>query len=315
MKPADVACLGETMAQVLPIAGALVDAELFRVQAAGAESNVARALVRLGRSAAWVSRLGADPLGDRVLAELADAGVDVTGVQQRSGQTGVYFKDPSASGSRIFYYRSRSVAREMDTSDVDLALGMRPAILHLSGITPALSASCARAVDYALSVSREHGVATSFDVNHRPALWPADVAGPALASLARRADIVFVGRDEAERLWGTRTAGAIRELLPQPRHLVVKDADIEAVEFSSAGVVVESAETVDVVEPVGAGDAFAAGWLHGMLLGLDAGPRLRLAHRVASAALTSLTDSFAVSDLTGFHDAPRRQSPTAGEQR
>jgi 2-dehydro-3-deoxygluconokinase len=286
----DVVCLGESMAQLLPADGEpLRHATRFALTTAGAESNVARALVQLGSTASWVSLVGEDALGARLLDDVAAAGVDVSLTRRRPGRTGFFVKDPHPGGSTVTYYRDGSAATRLGRADVDRALAARPRHLHLSGVTAALSASCRDAVGYALDCD----IATSFDVNHRPALWPdADEAATVLSGLARRADVVFTGLDEAGALWGAKTAGDVRELLPEPAVLVVKNGGIDATSFGPDGVVVEPALPVDVVEPVGAGDAFAAGWLHGMLTGLAYPARLRLGHLLAGAALTSLSDHF-----------------------
>jgi len=130
----------------------------------------------------------------------------------------------------------------------------------------------------------------SFDVNHRAALWPASVAGPVLRELANRSDIVFVGLDEAQTLWGCEDPESVRALIPAPAHLVVKDGDVGATEFSTADAVFVPAIPTEVVEAVGAGDAFAAGWLAGLLAGDGAVERLRGGHRRAHLVLQSTDD-------------------------
>lgn len=297
----EVVCLGETMALLTPDpVRPLRDAETMRLSHGGAESNVAVSLAHLGDRVAWCSRLGADPLGDRVLADLAGHGVDVSAVvRDPRARTGLYLKDPAPGGTSVWYYRDGSAAACMDRGDVERALALSPRVLHLSGITAALSACCADLVEYALDAARAAGVTTSFDVNYRPRLWPDPArAAAALLPLARRSDVVFVGRDEAEALWGTPSAQDVRALIAPPAWLVVKDGAVGATAFGGAAegtggaerAVHEPALAVDVVEPVGAGDAFAAGWLHAMLHGLRTDERLRLGHLVAAISLRSPTD-------------------------
>jgi 2-dehydro-3-deoxygluconokinase len=142
-------------------------------------------------------------------------------------------------------------------------------------------------------VSRSDAV-LSFDVNHRPSLWQQGAAAPALLALARRCDLVFVGLDEADALWGCDTPAHVRAVLPEPARLVVKDGDIGATEFDT----VDGAElttfvpaiATEVVEPVGAGDAFAAGYLAALLNGADAAARLRAGHERARLVLLSTSD-------------------------
>ncbi|WP_199443530.1 sugar kinase [Umezawaea beigongshangensis] len=293
MRRLDAACLGESMAQLVPADGrSLRSAGSFALTTAGAESNVAQGLALLGSTVAWVSLVGDDALGARVLDDVAAAGVDVSLTLRRDrNRTGFFLKDPAADGSRITYYRDGSAASHLSRADVDRAFAARPRHLHLSGVTPALSVSCADAVGHALAVAPELGVSTSFDVNHRPVLW-ADPREAALTlrGLARQADVVFVGLDEATALWGTTTPDQVRDLLPEPQTLVVKDGAVDATTFTADGRFTEPALPVQVVEPVGAGDAFAAGWLHAMLIDLPHPARLRLGHLMAEAALTSLSD-------------------------
>ncbi len=286
----DAVCLGETMALLVPEPGTrLSRAESVRLTHGGAESNVAVSLARLGDRVAWCSRLGADPLGDRIVADLAAAGVDTSRlVRFGDAPTGLYLKDPAPDGTTVWYYRTGSAASGMDRTDVDRARAGSPRLLHLSGITAALSASCADAVSYALA---DAPAGTSFDVNYRSSLWPsADAAAFTLLDLARRADIVFVGLDEAHALWRTSTAEQVRELLPEPQWLVVKDGAVRASAFGSSSVTHAATPAAEVVEAVGAGDAFAAGWLHGWLHDLPGAARLYLGHLVAATSMSSPTD-------------------------
>ena len=164
-------------------------------------------------------------------------------------------------------------------------------LLHVSGITAAISASAATFLSHVIGRAREHGVPVSFDVNHRAPLWDAATAAPALLELARSADIVLVGRDEAEALWSTPTAADVRALLPHVAELIVKDGDIGATAFVGDDEVFEPALVVEVVEPVGAGDAFAGGYLAGRLSGDSVNDRLRAGHARAARTLQTTTDS------------------------
>ncbi|MGW4224400.1 sugar kinase [Streptomyces bauhiniae] len=295
-------CLGETMAQVTPADGeGLEHSRELRLAVAGAESTVAQYLADLGHRSAWVSRVGDDPLGRRTVAAVGRRGVDVGGVRvDPDAPTGVYFKDPGPDGTRVHYYRRGSAASRMGPADaerVDLA-GAR--LLHLTGITPALSTGCAELVELLMERAPRAGVLVSFDVNHRPALWSSlDEAGVVLRDLARRADLVFVGRDEGERLWGTGTAEEIHAHLAPRGTLVVKDAEVGATEFSAAGREFAAAPAVEVVEAVGAGDAFAAGYLSGFLRGFGSAERLALGHRLAGRTLSSIEDYVPADTLEG----------------
>lgn len=304
-EPVDVVCLGESMVTFLPSRpGPLADVPSFGRSIGGAESNVACALAGAGHRASWVSRVGADGFGDHLLATIAAHGVDTTGVARDPHRpTGVYFRTADERGTdthEVVYYRAGSAASAM--SPANTVPG--PArILHLTGITAALSPDClalSRAL-LARRPGRDRTGLVSFDVNHRPGLWHGSPEGPALLlDLARGADIVFVGEDEAAEAWGVHGADAIRAALPEPEIVVVKQGAAGATAYAKgADPCAKGAPSgtdpapvhvpglsVDVVAPVGAGDAFAAGFLSGTLRGLPLADRVRHGHLVAAAALT-----------------------------
>jgi len=130
----------------------------------------------------------------------------------------------------------------------------------------------------------------SFDVNYRAGVWPVAVAAPRLRALADRADVVLVGLDEAAVLWGAATPADVRTLLPGPARVVVKDGAVGATELGAEGPVSVPAHRVEVLEPVGAGDAFAAGYLGALLRDRPAAAALQEGHDLAALALVSTTD-------------------------
>lgn len=188
--------------------------------------------------------------------------------------------------------RARAAVSALGPEPLDHAPVRSAGLLHFTGITPALSPSCREPVTRALSTPaalRAHAV--SFDVNHRPALWPDGTAATVLRRLADRADIVFVGLDEAQGLWGTDlTVTGLWRLLPHPRILVVKDGVRAATAFTGDGVHTVPALRTTVMEPVGAGDAFAAGFLAGLLRGAAPAQALRPGHITAVPALQVAQD-------------------------
>jgi 2-dehydro-3-deoxygluconokinase len=296
------ACIGETMAALVPAAPEpLETVSTLRIDIAGAESNVAVYLADHGVRARWISRLGDDAFGRRVVRTVGTAGVDVSGVTfDPARPTGLLFKDPQppaapgASRTRVTYYRRGSAASAMGPHLLDDPALRTANLWHLTGITPALSASCRSLASTALNLTRAADVrrpAISFDVNYRPALWD-EPPGDLLRQLAAAADIVFVGLDEAAVLWGAavREPADVRDLLPSPRIVVVKDAAVGATAFHSGGAVHVPSLRVEVVEPVGAGDAFAAGFLAALLGGGDAVRCLRTGHLTAASALTVTGD-------------------------
>jgi len=284
-----VLTLGETMAMVTPeTAEPLETATAFRLDIGGAESNVASHLARAGVAAAWASAVGDDALGRRLIATLRRRGVDTSLVRiDPAAPTGVYFKDP---GAGVHYYRRGSAASRLGPGyAADLPLETVP-LVHISGITAALSDSCRALLEAVLDARRAAGRPVSFDVNYRAALWAPGVAATELLDLAKRCDLVFVGRDEAETLWGTATAAEVRRLLgPGPR-LVVKDGDVGAHCFHPGGSDFAPTKPVEVVEAVGAGDAFAAGFLAAELAGESPGAALERGHEFAAVVLATTAD-------------------------
>ncbi|MFJ4919729.1 sugar kinase [Streptomyces sp. NPDC088725] len=313
----DVVCLGESMVTFLPShPGRLADVPTFARTIGGAESNVACALAAAGHSVKWVSRVGADGFGDHLVDAIAGYGVDTSDVRRDQDRpTGIYFRTANDRGDEaheVVYYRAGSAASAMSPANVpyeDVGAGR---ILHLSGITAALSGDCL-ALMRELTARREgRRPLVSFDINFRPALWRDASGARVLLDLARGADLVFVGEDEAAEAWGLHGAEAIREALPEPATLVVKrgseGATVYTREAVGAGeatgtgeaagtresgddvVVTVPALRVDVVAPVGAGDAFAAGFLSAALRGLSAEARIRHGHLMAAAVLTVPAD-------------------------
>ncbi|WP_327369549.1 sugar kinase [Streptomyces sp. NBC_01217] len=322
---AEVVCLGESMVTFLPSQpGRLADVPSFSRGIGGAESNVACALAAAGHRAAWVSRVGADGFGDHLVEAIAGYGVDTRAVRRDPARpTGIYFRtatDRATDVHEVAYYRSGSAASAMSPDNVPYEALFAGRVLHLSGITAALSADCL-ALLHDLTAPRSGRPLISFDVNHRPGLWrDAGAAPDVLLDLARRCDLVFVGEDEAEEAWGVKGAEAIRAVLPEPGVLVVKRGATGATVFSglrpgprssiaggaefapgeaetvpgrAESVTTVPALRVDVVAPVGAGDAFAAGFLSATLRDLPVRDRVRHGHLMAAAVLTvpgDLTD-------------------------
>ncbi|WP_307813386.1 sugar kinase [Streptomyces sp. N35] len=287
----DVACLGESMVTFRPTRpGRLADVPGFDRGIGGAESNVACTLARAGHSARWIGRVGDDGFGEYLTREIAHCGVDTSAVR-RDGErpTGIYFRtagDRATDAHEVAYYRAGSAASAMSVANVDLD-GLRSArIVHLSGITAALSDDCL-ALMRELAAPRAGRPLVSFDVNHRPGLWRTPEDARVLLELARGADLVFVGDDEAAAAWGvTDDPDAIRAALPEPRTLVVKQGATGATVFHEDVRVCVPALSVDVVAAVGAGGAFAPRFLSPALPGLPAAPRLEHRHPWAAAALT-----------------------------
>ncbi|WP_327697381.1 sugar kinase [Streptomyces sp. NBC_00459] len=291
----DVVALGESMVTFLPSRpGRLADVPSFERAIGGAESNVACALAAAGHSARWISRVGDDGFGDHLVEAIGSYGVDVASVRRDPARpTGVYFRtagDRATDAHEVAYYRAGSAASVMSAANVDPAAARAGRVLHLSGITAALSRDCLDLL-WELTEPRAGRPLVSFDVNFREGLW-ADAHGPrVLLDLARRADLVFVGADEAEAAWGLRGAAGVAEALSEPGLVVVKQGGGGAVAFArDSGATHVRAPHVDIVAAVGAGDAFAAGFLSATLRGLPVRDRIRHGHLMAAAVLTTPGD-------------------------
>ncbi|MFG1908930.1 sugar kinase [Kribbella sp. NPDC048928] len=284
-------CLGEAMIMLAGGAGPLADVEIFRRSVGGAECNVAGGLAALGVPTGWISRLGDDGFGQHVLRDLQARGVDVGGVELDPHRpTALYVKESEDGRSRMHYYRTGSAAAAMapgflDRPEVRERLAQAK-LVHTTGITAAISASSSDMLERLATEPREFLL--SVDLNWRPVLWRERDPEP-LWRLLKAADIVLIGADEAEVFAGTGDADELYERLGA-KTLIVKDDANTAILLEPGGRTEVPALSVEVVETVGAGDAFAAGFLAGTLQGLPAVQRLRLGHLTAAAVLTVAED-------------------------
>lgn len=282
-----VITLGETMVLLVPTDGRLADAATLDVTLAGAESTVAAYLSGLGHRSTWRTRLGDDPWGARITRDLEARGVTVDAEIDGTRPTAVFFKDPAPGGTRVHYYRAGSAASAMSPAFLDATdVPAGTSVLHTSGINAALGPEPLALCRSIRAFADRHQLLWSFDVNYRPGLWAPEQAAPVLLELARAADLVLVGRDEAETLWGSTP---LRSLIPDA-DLVVKDGSVGATAHLGDEETFVPTPPVEVVEVVGAGDAFAAGYLAGTLDRRPVADRLLLGHRTAALALAVIGD-------------------------
>ncbi|MGH3691427.1 MAG: sugar kinase [Microbacterium sp.] len=294
-------CFGEGLvALVAATAGPLEDCRTFHRSLAGAEWNTAIALASAGIRTSVLSRVGDDGFGRFLTAELRAHGVDDSAVEvDEDAPTGLYVKelsarDDGAVDGTMHYYRAGSAAAALSpqtlATTVASALLDEAALVHTSGITPALSAS-ALAAQEVLFAQRRPDRLLSFDLNWRPALWRGrEAEGRKIVSdFAARADLLFCTRPDAEAVFGTSEPQRLRELFPRPRYLLVTDSS-GAVAFDGQETAESDALDAPVVETIGAGDAFAAGFLAGVLAGLSLTGSLARGHRIATRALVSTRD-------------------------
>ena len=287
----DVVTLGETMVLFAPReAGPLRYVSDYRLKFGGAETNFAIALVRLGISAGWISRLGDDELGRYVAHHLRGEGVDLTHVSfDPGGPTGLYVKELNAVGdSTVYYYRRGSAASRLGPEDVDPAYVGSARWLHVTGITPALSDSCRAAVEHAVDLARGAGLPVSFDPNLRLKLWTVARAREVLLPILRRCTVLLGGADELARLLEVERPDAAADwALEQGLELV-------AIKLGSEGALIATADerrvvpayaVPRVVDAIGAGDGFDAGLVAGWLGGRDPWRSAELGNAVGAHAL------------------------------
>lgn len=285
----DVVTLGETMGLMkAETPGPLAQVHSLSLGMGGSESNFAIALRRLGTSVTWVGRVGDDSLGELVLRELAAEGVVVDPLRDASAPTGVMIKERrTMEHLKVWYYRTGSAGSRLCVEDVPVERITKARLLHLTGITPALSASAAEAAQYALDVARRAGVPVSFDLNYRAALWPEEKAGEVFRKFISQADIVFAGDDEAAIAVGT--TGDSLELARRvaalgPAQVIIKRGVDGCAAVIAGEEYKQDAVRIKAVDTVGAGDAFVAGYVAELLAGAAVGERLRTAVRTGAFA-------------------------------
>ncbi|MBT2469165.1 sugar kinase [Streptomyces sp. ISL-66] len=294
--------LGEAMAVVAATEpGPLATHAPLRLGYAGAEATVAIGVSRLGHTASWTGRVGQDAAGAMILAGLRAEGVDVSrSLTDPEAPTGLMLRERrTADRLRVTYYRAGLAGSRLSPDDVDEQLFAQARVLHITGITPALSGTARAAVERALTIARAAGVMVSFDVNHRDRLWSRSDAATTLAGILPYADIVFAGPEEASLFVAQdeprRMARALTRL--GPGQAVLKLGAEGALAAVGDEIFVQPAIPVTAVDPIGAGDAFVAGYLAGVLDGATTAERLRLA---------ALCGSFCVSVRGDWEGLPRR---------
>jgi 2-dehydro-3-deoxygluconokinase len=273
----EIVTMGETMALLAaPEIGLLRHATNLRLSCGGAESNLAIGVARLGHGATWIGRVGDDEFGVMVRRMLAAEGVEGRIRVDPAAPTGLMVKyRRTGTVTQVVYYRKGSAGSRLDPSDVDETLIREARVLHLTGITPALSESARAAVRHAIDVARAAEVLVSLDINYRGKLWSPVEAGRVLADLVSRADIVFATEPEARLVVDGRHPDELGAQLGAmgPAEVVIKRGALGAVAVVGGEVLTVRPYAVTEVDPVGAGDAFAAGYLCGLLDGADIGQR------------------------------------------
>lgn len=303
---ADVLTLGETMV-ALRGSGPLKLGGSMEVSVAGAESNVAIGLARLGHTTRWAGAVGDDEAGELVLRTLRAEGVDVSGAtRDPDAPTGLILFEPRLPEvTRVHYYRAGSAGSRLTATAVEGAFASpgAPRVLHLTGITPALGPSPLAACRRALELARERGTTVCLDVNFRSRLWSAEESAAVMRSWMPYVDVLIASDDElplcvTESKDAGESSALAGELRAQGvREVVVKLGADGATTYDADGELYAPARPVRAVDAVGAGDAFVAGYLSALLDGEDLAGRL-------DRAVT--TGAFAVASHGDWEGAPTR---------
>jgi 2-dehydro-3-deoxygluconokinase len=308
----DFLTLGETLIRLSPPGMLRLDqARAFEVCVGGSELNVACLLARLGRRAAWVSRLPRGPLGRIVDGEGRRHGVDMGHVKWVDARQGLMFFEagPTPRNARVIYDRQNSAAAGMAIGDADWsALIAASNRVHLSGITPALSESCKAVVLEVAALAVRSGKPLSYDLNYRATLTTAPEAEAVLATIAPHLELLVLAERDAQQVLGFAEAGerlaeavAGRYGMPLVALTRSPDADTGDVFLAHGAVRYAPRYPVEIVDRIGAGDSFLAGLIHGLLDG-DPDRAIRLAAYAAAIGLATPGDInyFGSEDLAAF---------------
>ena len=290
----DLVTLGEALIGLDSGGGRIECAHTLTKSVGGAESNTAIGLARLGHTTAYVGRVGDDPLGREVERTLRGEGVDITPlVRDMSRPTGLMVKERWDGRVSVYYYRAGSAGSALDVSDVDVELIAGSRVLHLTGVTLALGQGPRKAALAAAAAARTAGVTVSFDANFRHKMGTPEELVSQFEELAPLADHVLLSWSEASVCAGSSDEAAVHGYargLGVPT-VVVKGPRGGATAFVDGDVVAQVPPSpVVVVDPVGAGDGFAVGYLHGLLCDQDVTTRLTTGAWVAGRVVSHLGD-------------------------
>mgnify|MGYP003576517695 FL=1 len=237
-----------------------------------------------------------NPLGRLAVSALRTAGVGTRGVTwKNNGRMGTYYVEfgETPRGIQVMYDRAHSCATQLQVDDINWDFLLDTRLLHLTGITAALSSSCLKIVSHAIQRAKECNVAVSFDVNYRQKLWSESDAAQTLLPLIQGVEVLFCGQADANRLF--HCTGSMQDVaqkmlaLSKAKHVVISFADQGALLWDGAEWKHEPARPTRIIDRLGAGDALAAGVIHGWLDGdLPAG--LRYGVTLAALALSQAGD-------------------------
>jgi len=315
MSTFDVTGIGETLVRLSVYPGTrLENARQLVVHTGGAESNTLVALSQLGHSCGWVGGLANNDLGRSAAADLRRYGVDISGAFQcSSARMGTYFVEHAVDPlvTRVEYDRERSCASTLSPDLVDWELVLDTQILHLTGITPALSLSALTTVEEAVPRAKAAGVKVSFDINFRTKLWSADEAASVLGALIESVDVLTCSHRDAILVFGCSDdpSDAVRDLADKTsaEYVILTRGDQGGMLFDGSSIHQQPALSATSIDRFGAGDAFVAGILHGVLKG-DILLGMKYATVLASLTLGQYGDMV----TTNLEEVAALANPTSG---
>lgn len=312
MNPPEVISLGETMILLYPpdLSTPLAEATTLAVDVAGADSNFAIAMSRLGFRSGWISRVGQDPLGERVLNAIRRERVDTSQVVvDASHPTGLYIKyHADGEDPQVLYYRRGSAASHLSPKDLKPEYFRGARVLQVNGMTCALSRSCEDTVVRAIDLARKNGTRVCLDLNLRLKLWTLAAARQVLGRLLAVVSILTGTEDEFLQFFGKASlVDALMEAHRRgPRTVVATRGPRGAVALVGGRIISHPGfKPPRVVDMVGAGDGFNAGLVASLLRGADPEQALRVANRMGAAAVTTPGD---------FHGYPTWDEIEAGPE-
>lgn len=306
----NVVSLGEMMVQMNPIQeGPLRHATTFRRYIAGTEGNTIVGLERLGINTIFITKLGDDELGKSILITMKGEGVDMNETTlDEKAPTGVYFIQrgyPAPGRTLVNYYRENSAASKISPSDIDESAIQEADLLHVTGITPALSENCRKAVDRAVNLAVENDILISFDTNIRTQLWEdGEAAIQGLKKPFQNADFLFTGTGDLDFLFNESSENkhikTIKNKYSQISHIVIKQGSNGATLYSEEGKLDHSGYDVEVIDELGAGDAFDAAFLASKLKGHEDAKALKFAVAAGAITVTARGDIEPLPDWNGL---------------
>ena len=293
----DVTSLGEMLLRLsVPSGERLENTNHLDVYPAGTETNVLSLLSCLERKTYWAGALPRNSLGRLAANALRTAGVDTNGILwKEGGRMGTYYVEFGAlpRGIQVTYDRAHSCMAQIKPDEIDWDPLLDTRLFHLTGITPALSSSCYEVVSEALSQAKQRDMPVSLDVNYRQKLWSKDEAQKTLLPMMQEVELLFCSARDAKKLFdceGTKQEIAQRMLdISQAKYVVITNGEEGALLWDGKEWLHEPARPTQMIDRLGAGDALAAGVIHGWLDG-DMIAGLRYGVTLAALALSQLGD-------------------------